>query len=72
MSYDQYALLDQSTQNSACKVHGALITIREESQESFTQMQHEVKTQITNVVAMQQQTEMLAEQVDHEIEMLRK
>jgi hypothetical protein len=53
MSYDQYTLLEQSTQNFACQVDGALIAIRQESQESFTQIQNVVNTQITNVVAMQ-------------------
>jgi hypothetical protein len=35
MSYDQYTLPKQSTQNFACQVDGALIAIRQESQESF-------------------------------------
>jgi hypothetical protein len=53
MSYDQYALLEQSTQNFASQVDRALIAIRQESQESFTQMQNMMKPQIANVVAMQ-------------------
>jgi hypothetical protein len=52
ISYDQYALLEQSTQNFACQVDGALFAIQQESQESFTQMQNVVNTQITNVVTM--------------------
>jgi hypothetical protein len=36
MLYGQYALLKQSTQTCVCKVDGALITIWQESQESFT------------------------------------
>jgi hypothetical protein len=32
MSYDQYTLLEQSTQNFACQVDGAPIVIRQESQ----------------------------------------
>jgi hypothetical protein len=58
MSYNQYALLEQSTQNFACQVDRALITIRQDTQESFTQVQNELNTSITNVAAMQPETEM--------------
>jgi hypothetical protein len=60
MSYNQFALLEQSTQNFACQVDGALIASRQERQESFTKLQNVVNTQIANGAAMQQQTEMLA------------
>jgi hypothetical protein len=33
ISYNQYTLLEQSTQNFICQVDKALITIRQESQE---------------------------------------
>jgi hypothetical protein len=72
MSYNQYALLEQSTQNFACQVDGALIAIRQKSQELFTQMQNLVNTQIVNVAPMQQQTEVFAKPIDQEMEMLRK
>jgi hypothetical protein len=36
MSYDQYALLEQSTQNFTCQVDGALMAIWQESQQSCT------------------------------------
>jgi hypothetical protein len=60
MLYDQYTLLEQSTQNFTWQVDEALIVIREENQESFTQMHNVRNTQIANVTAMQQQTEMFA------------
>jgi hypothetical protein len=72
MSYDQYALLEQSTQNIACQVDGPLITIWQESQESFTQIQNLVNTLIANVAAMQQQTEIFARCIDQDMETLRK
>jgi hypothetical protein len=64
MSYVQYALFQQTTLNSGCQVDGSPIAIREESQESFTQMQNVLNTQITNVGAMQQQTELFARRID--------
>jgi hypothetical protein len=38
MSYNQYALLEQNTRDFACQVDRAFIAIRQESQESFTQI----------------------------------
>jgi hypothetical protein len=58
MWYDQYILLEQSTQNFACQVDGALIAIRQKSQEWFNQMQNVVNNQIANIATMQQQTKM--------------
>jgi hypothetical protein len=51
-SYNQSDLLEQSTQNFAYQVDGALSVIQQESQESFTQMQNVVNTQMANVAAM--------------------
>jgi hypothetical protein len=51
MSYNQYALLEQSTQNFTCQVDGALIAIQQERQESFTCMHNVVNTHITNIAA---------------------
>jgi hypothetical protein len=51
--YDRYVLLEQSTQNLACQVDRALIAVRHQSQEWFTQMQDVVNTQIANVPTMQ-------------------
>jgi hypothetical protein len=53
-------------------VQGALIAIQQTSQESFTYMQNVMNTQITNVVAMQPQTDMFTMGIDQEIDMLHK
>jgi hypothetical protein len=72
MSYDQYTLLEQSTQNFACQVDRALIAIWQESQESFTQVQNMVNTQIANDAGIQQQTEMFEKRIDQEMEVVHK
>jgi hypothetical protein len=72
MSYDQHALLEQSTQNFACQEDVALIAIWQESQKSLRQKQNVANTQIANVSAMQQQTKMFARRIDQAMKMLSK
>jgi hypothetical protein len=72
MLYDQYTLLEQSSQNVACKVDGTLISMRQENSELLTQVQNMVNTPIINIAVMQLPTEMFAKQIDQETEMHRK
>jgi hypothetical protein len=60
MSYNQYALQEQTAQIYACQVDRPLIAIRQERQKWSTQMQNRVNNKIINIAVMHQQTEMVA------------
>jgi hypothetical protein len=72
MSYEQYTFIEQSSENLAFQVDGALIAIQQESQESSTKMQNVLNTSIANIAVMPPQTEIFGSRSDQEMEMLHK